>query len=150
MPHPLTIPVVTLWQPWACLVEIGAKPYETRHFTIPDRLLGKRVAIHAAARPCVTDLSLTAFDSVTNAFGRCGWNFWLPRGAVTCTAILAESIPAESVPPDCFGDYTPGRWAWRLEDVRQVRPHVPLKGRQQIGWNWTVPDEHYTVMKVAM
>lgn len=36
------IPVITLWQPWACLVEIGAKTFETRHFEIPDRLLGKR------------------------------------------------------------------------------------------------------------
>jgi hypothetical protein len=27
---PLTIPAVTLWQPWASLVASGAKPYETR------------------------------------------------------------------------------------------------------------------------
>jgi len=53
---PLTIPAVTLWQPWASLIASGAKPFETRAFPIPARLLGKRVAIHAAARACFTDL----------------------------------------------------------------------------------------------
>jgi hypothetical protein len=138
----LILPAVTLWQPWACLIEIGVKRYEARHFRIPWRLLGRRVAIHAAARRCSTDLDEDTLDAITEAFGRCGWNHWLPRGAVTCTAILAESLPAENVPADPFGDYSPFRWAWRLEDVRPVRPHIPAKGRQLIGWDWTVPDRY--------
>ena len=40
---------------------------------------------------------------------------------------------------DSFGDYTAGRWAWRLEDVQSVEPHIPAKGCQQIGWEWTAP-----------
>ena len=137
----MKIPVVTLWQPWACLVEIGAKPYETRHFPIPDRLLGKRVAIHAGARACVVDFDQETIDAISDAFGRCAWNHWLPRGCITCTAILAESIPVERVPHDLFGNYSEGRFAWRLEDVRPVTPHIPLKGRQQVGWDWAVPEE---------
>lgn len=135
-----TIPAITLWQPWACLVEIGAKPFETRAFEIPKRLLGKRVAIHAAARKCFMDFDQNTVDEITEAFGQCGWNFSLPRGAIVATAILAETIPVERVTADPFGDYTPGRYAWRLEDVRPVQPHIPAKGRQQIGWNWTVPE----------
>jgi hypothetical protein len=134
-----TIPAVTLWQPYACLIEIGAKPYETREFRIPVRLLGKRVAIHAAARPCVTQLDADILDDITEAFGRCSWAHWLPRGAVVATAILAESIPADRVKPDSFGYYKPGRWAWRLEDVRPIIPHIPAKGQRQIGWPWEVP-----------
>lgn len=134
------IPALTLWQPWACLVEIGAKPYDTRGFPIPRRLLGRRVAIHAAARPVFTDLTQGVLDDIEEAFGRCGWNFWLPRGVIVATAVLAESIPVEKVKADSFGDYTPGRWAWRLEDVRPVDSHIPAKGRQQIGWDWTVPE----------
>lgn len=135
-----TIPAVTLWQPWACLVEVGAKPYETRHFKIPARLLGKRVAIHAASRPCFVDFDQDTIDAIEDAFGRCSWNHWLPRGCITCTTVLAESIPVERVAHDTFGDYSPGRWAWRLEDVRPVVPHVAAKGRQQIGWAWAVPE----------
>ena len=135
-----TMPALTLWQPWACLVEIGAKPFETRAFPIPRRLIGKRVAIHAAARPCFVDFDQETIDAITDAFGRCAWNHWLPRGVVVATAILAESIPAGRVPVDPFGDYSPGRWAWRLEDVQSVDPHIPAKGRQQIGWDWIMPD----------
>jgi hypothetical protein len=135
-----TMPAVTLWQPYACLVEIGAKPYETRAFPIPARLLGKRVAIHAAARACVVDLPQEVIDDITDAFGMCGWNYSLPRGCVVATAILAESIPADKVIPDSFGDYTKGRWAWRMESVQPVDPHIPAKGRQMIGWAWEPPE----------
>ena len=133
------MPAVSLWQPWASLVAIGAKPFETRSFPIPRRLLGKRVAIHAAARPCFVDFDQDTIDAITDAFGQCGWNYSLPRGVIVATAILAESIPVERVPHDMFGDYSAGRWAWWLEDRRPVRPHIPAKGRQQIGWEWDVP-----------
>jgi hypothetical protein len=135
----IVLPSVTLWQPYACLIEIRAKPYETRAFPIPQRLAGRRVAIHAAARPCFVDLDEDVLADISDAFGRCGWSYFLPRGVIVATAILAESIPAEKVKADSFGDYTAGRWAWRLEDVRSVDPHIPAKGRQQIGWEWTAP-----------
>ncbi|HEV2070419.1 MAG TPA: hypothetical protein VGR26_11540 [Acidimicrobiales bacterium] len=37
-----------------------------------------------------------------------------------------------------YGDFTPGRFAWLLEDVRPVDPPVPCRGRQGL---WTVPDD---------
>lgn len=135
----MSIPVLTLHQPWACLVEVGAKPFETRHFPIPDRLLGKRVMIHAAARPCATDFDQETVDAITEAFGQCGWNYSLPRGVIVASAVLAESLPAESVEADPFGNYAIGRFAWVLKDVRPVLPHLPAKGRQQIGWAWEPP-----------
>jgi hypothetical protein len=42
---------ITLWQPWASLVAIGAKPYEFRSWRPPSWVIGERVGIHAAARP---------------------------------------------------------------------------------------------------
>lgn len=33
-----------------------------------------------------------------------------------------------------YGDYTPGRWAWLLEDVEQIEP-IPASGRLGI-WEW--------------
>lgn len=134
------LPALTLWQPWACLIEIRAKRFETRSFPIPNRLLGKRVAIHAAARKMrLSDIDGETADAIGEAFGFCGWNYSLPRGVIVATAILAESIPAENVERDHFGDYSPGRWAWRLEDVHPVNPHIPAKGRQQIGWPCMLP-----------
>lgn len=42
---------LTIWQPWATLIMIGAKPYEFRSWKPPRRLIGERLAIHAGARP---------------------------------------------------------------------------------------------------
>lgn len=141
MSEPLIIPAITLWQPYACLIEIGAKPYETRSKPPPKRLIGKRIAIHAAVRKMRhDDFDQETYEAIGDAFGNCHWFHSLPLGVVVCTAFLAEALPAETVPYDVFGYYARGRWAWRLEDVKPVSPHVPAKGMQQWGWPWTVPD----------
>lgn len=41
---------LTIWQPWASLILIGAKPYEFRSWQPPRYVVGKRLAIHAGAR----------------------------------------------------------------------------------------------------
>jgi hypothetical protein len=42
---------LTVWQPWATLIAIGAKPYEFRSWKPPGWMIGKPLAIHAGARP---------------------------------------------------------------------------------------------------
>ncbi len=42
---------LTVWQPWASLIAIGAKPYEFRGWKPPRAIIGQRIAIHAGARP---------------------------------------------------------------------------------------------------
>lgn len=37
---------------------------------------------------------------------------------------------------ELFGDYSPGRWAWKLENIRAIKP-LPAQGRQRL---WDVPD----------
>lgn len=34
-----------------------------------------------------------------------------------------------------FGDYAPGRYAWKLEDVHSLAEPIPAKGYQRL-WNW--------------
>lgn len=136
----LILPAITLWQPWACLIEIGAKPYETRSKPPPQRLIGQRIAIHAALRkPRVSDVDDVTFDAMCDAFGRCNWNHSMPLGVIVCTAILTSAHRVEDVPHDEFGDYSPGRFAWKLEDVFPITPHIPAKGQQLWGWPWHVP-----------
>jgi hypothetical protein len=136
----LVIPVMTLWQPWACLIELGFKPYETRGKQPPKRLMGQRIGIHAAMRkPRHSDVTDEEYEAISDCFGFCNYPEMLPRGVVVCTAILSDAKPAEQVPHDLFGDYRPGRWAWKLDDVRPIEPHVPAKGKQTWGWTWTVP-----------
>jgi hypothetical protein len=45
---------LTIWQPWATLIMIGAKPYEFRRWDFRERsrsLVGQRIVIHAGSRP---------------------------------------------------------------------------------------------------
>lgn len=140
MTQPLTMPAITLWQPWACLIERGHKIYETRSKPPPKRLVGQRVAIHAAARkPRTKDVTDEEYEAIAECFGYCNYPEMLPLGVIVCTAIIAGAMPAQSVPRDLFGDYTPGRWAWLLKDVRPIEPHIPAKGMQTWGWPWSVP-----------
>jgi len=44
----------------------------------------------------------------------------------------AEIDASDQLP---FGDFTQGRWAWLLDDVKPVDPPVPARGRQGL-WNW--------------
>ena len=34
-----------------------------------------------------------------------------------------------------YGDFTPGRWAWLLDDVETLTEPIPAKGRQRL-WTW--------------
>lgn len=38
-----------------------------------------------------------------------------------------------------YGDYSPGRFAWLLADIKPLPEPIPAKGKQGL-WNWT-PDE---------
>ena len=134
---------MTLTQPWATLVAIGAKKIETRSW--PTRYRGP-LAIHAA-----------------KAFPSEAWHFcfdWdclgpfykngikgpeeLPRGAVLAVCRLVDCIPTSDVigriyktAEERLGDYSPGRWAWLLEDVRRLDAPVPAKGRLGL---WDIND----------
>lgn len=163
----MMMPAITLHQPYASLIAVGAKRFETRSFPPPRKHIGQRIAIHAAQRPIQLawrDLGDKTKAAIVNAFqgtGVYGDLGKIPHGAVVCTAVvsgayeygepstayggkpcwtvrsvIAGSIAINSnIPLDRFGDYSPGRWAWLLEDVRVLPEPLPAKGRQ--GW-WSV------------
>jgi activating signal cointegrator 1 len=89
------VPATTIWQPYASLIAIGAKRFETRAYPPPAKHLGKRIAIHAAARLCsrvmdgldghVSQDICAAFEGADIDTGDLDL---LPRGAVVCTAVL--------------------------------------------------------------
>ena len=161
--------VLTLTQPWATLVAIGAKHIETRSW--PTKYRGP-LAIHAAQglgpvggmRGFVELIGAPLFQRSLAPDAK-GGGFWetvkdraavLPRGAIlavceleTCiptlwltatgrTTVSTRSGPAEYVLTDqerAFGDYTPGRYAWLLSNVRALPEPIPAKGALGL-WNW--------------
>ena len=128
---------LTLWQPWATLIVMGQKRFETRSWK-RDNLIGERIAIHAAMRP-TKDLPRALVQELV-AFGLDPLD--LPLGAVLGTAVVIDFHQTEVIAPSltrreiAFGDYAAGRWAWRFDDVELLPKPEPARGRQGV-WNWT-------------
>lgn len=158
---------ITLWQPYASLVAIGAKPHETRSWATSYR---GQIAIHAGMKPA-HELDGMTSEAICIAFG---WPYdpygeemstaarikALPHGAVVATATLTEcwqvvrhtptavilrqsnGVGEDKISIDApylmFGDYRVGRYIWALTDIRELPVPVPAKGKQGL-WNWEVP-----------
>ena len=118
---------ITLYQPWATWVADGQKRYETRSWSTPYR---GQIAIHAGKS--------REFTGKATAY---------PLGAVVAVAMLEGVIPTETavrygrrreITEDELrrGDWTPGRYAWRLTNVTKLTSPVAAKGQRKL---WT-PD----------
>lgn len=134
-----TIKALSLWQPWASLMADGLKIDETRHWSTDYR---GPLAIHAAK---TTDLAGAPDALCQAAFGPF-WSQELPRGAVVAIGELASCRRAETVAGQltranlAAGNFTYGRFAWRVERIRALRRPIPLVGRQGL-FNWIAPDD---------
>lgn len=128
---PNLIRALSLWQPWATLIAIGLKPYETRGW--PTVYRGE-LAIHAAkTKECLHLLDESPFRE---AFNRAGLSVArVPLGALVCTCTLANCYAADNVEPDPWGDYSPGRFAFHLIEIKPLPKPIPCKGQQGF---WTV------------
>lgn len=127
---------ITIWQPWATLVAIGAKKIETRGWA--TRYRGP-LAIHAAKKKDLENLLPGLRPSIETALVEAGYRKFadLPYGAVVAVGDLVVVTAIESPPPQpeaSFGDYSAGRWAWHLGNVRMLDRPVPMRGKQGL-WN---------------
>ena len=141
---------ITLWQPWASLVAIGAKRFETRSWATTYR---GPLAIHAAKKPMssilpmiatlerkVMELSFVFSPGVFHGFDS------LPLGCIVATCELADCLPVEDVYHELydmrneehFGDFSAGRFAWRLNGVVLLDKPIPARGAQRL-WEWEKP-----------
>lgn len=63
----------------------------------------------------------------------------VPLGAIVATCRLADCVPTEEVKDRGaqrpYGDFTPGRWAWLLDDIIPLDPPEPARGARGL-WEW--------------
>jgi hypothetical protein len=151
---------LSLTQPWAQLVSVEAKRIETRSWRTPFR---GWLAIHAAKGFPWDAKRLSRQEPFRSALAshyfRVPADF--PLGAIVAVARLIDCIPTDEVRPHlraeengygrdqtigyylvprreyAFGDYSVGRWAWLLADVRKVDPPIPCRGALGL---WRLPD----------
>lgn len=131
---------LSLTQPWATLVAIGAKQFETRSWRTGYR---GALAIHAAKgfpKDCAT---LCYREPFRSALLRAGFNnpTELPLGKVIAVAMLKDCVstnyfkPAQHTDEFDFGDYSRDRFAWQLDSVTRIKP-FDAKGALGI---WKLP-----------
>lgn len=142
----------SLWQPWATLIAIGAKSIETRGWYTPYR---GPLAIHAAKKRDRDSLLLCMEEPFRSFLVDAGIQKIgdLPFGAIVAVVDLVDCIEIIDTgcllvyklanderiyePEHSFGDYTPGRFAWKLANLRRLEHPIPCIGRQQI---FNIPD----------
>jgi hypothetical protein len=152
---------LTVWQPWASLIAIGAKPYEFRGWRFPSRMIGERIGIHAGARSL-------RFDEVEDLLRRLknpeqAWSTALrpdltipaleallvpPTRAVLshmlCTAVLGVPKRGWEIVPEFGGVVNDSdreehsNFAWPLLDIEPLVPPIAMIGAQGF-WNWGGP-----------
>jgi hypothetical protein len=150
---------ITVWQPWASLIIVGAKPYEFRSWPPPASLLGKRIVIHAAARK-IDRREVQQLVRLLEAGGRYAartclhadkalpllraamGGMDLPLSSGLGTAIVGcprngIEIAAEFGVPrvnDSDRDQH-ANWGWPMQAVEPFEQPFPMKGAQGL-WNW--------------
>jgi hypothetical protein len=146
---------LTVYQPWASLIMIGAKPYEFRRWDYRERdrgLEGQRIVIHAGARPIRpaevedivermtnrisslrAEIAMPMLDRVRAAY-RC--QGVLPLAAGLGTAILGRPKSVTSLFSPADSDRIDHHmWAWPLSDFIAFDAPEPMRGMQGF-WTW--------------
>ena len=160
---------ISLWNPFAWLIAHGHKKVETRSWMPPRFMLRPdvRFAIHAAKkwdgtlasicqnqpffRDCLARFGLATLKKTGPAVlgnGRllatCRIAQVVPTAHVGC---LDESVSTGPYPTDlrisrqerAFGDYSVGRYAWVLEDIRPIKTTPEAVGAQgffEVHWEY--------------
>jgi hypothetical protein len=135
---------ITIHQPWATLLVSAEKLYETRSWQTSHRGL---LAIHAA-RKFTEDLrTIIGMDPFYAALARHGITkpIHLPKGAIIGFVELVECLPTEQLELEIaktqeatFGDFRPGRWAWKTANPRILAEPVPFQGKLGL---FDIPDD---------
>lgn len=137
---------LTIRQPYASLIALGEKQYETRDWKTAYR---GPLAIHAGAHVPKRDDFWMCQSNVWRVLDQHGLSSdvkKLPRSAVLCIVRLEDCIPAEVLTAQgllnwsewLFGDYTDGRYGWKLSMVEVFAEPIPASGKLGL-WEWLRP-----------
>lgn len=150
---------ISLLQPWATLVILGAKKFETRGWQINSKWLPSELYIHASFRPPVNFHSLLKKEP----FKKFDQFFLKDEGIVCPTGAIIGRVTVKRIMTTsdwefehsfhstgerklnrkwemekAFGDYGPNRYAWQLDDVIRLPEPVRCGGALS---RWRIPDD---------
>lgn len=137
--------LLSLWEPWATLMAVGAKQIETRSWATSYR---GWLAIHASKgglsqRDLWDTMAEPAFMAALGIKAMPPKKIAKPKfpfGCIVAVVRLVDCCPTKDVfskYPELnnteevgFGDFTEGRWAWVTKDVFRLPEPIPFKAKQ--------------------
>jgi hypothetical protein len=156
----MRIKIITIWQPWASLLVENKKHIETRSWATSYR---GPIGIHAAKKCPLDGLFIMCKETRTLVFKALGflgdtvnWQQEFPSGVILGYANLtdckliteefAELIKTMTPNEYAFGDFTPGRYAWVMDNPIKLKHPLQAKGMQRL-WEHEVPEEEEQSLK---
>jgi len=142
----LILKAITIKQPWASLITLGEKQFETRSWQTKHRGL---LAIHAGKSVDKESCENPWIKGVLREHGITSYKD-LPTGVVLATVELVDCYKVEATVgyasvlskgktvnglEVAFGDYTEGRYAWELGNLQVLPQPVAVKGQLSL-WEW--------------
>jgi hypothetical protein len=149
------VKALTVRQPYASLLAIGAKRVETRSWASRGLAAGEWLAIHAAREWYPSGQEMARAEPFASALEHARASGFLattdagelPRSCILALARFACAIPGDrpeaaalSADERAFGIYGPGRWGWVFDAVRPLREPIPASGALGL-WEWEAPPE---------
>lgn len=137
---------ITIKQPWATLIALGEKKFETRSWATKYR---GELAIHASKKIDIDACQQPAIAATLNKHGIVLTND-LPVGKIIATCNLVDCYQVETDEllwadftngktvngfEYLFGDYTEGRYAWELSNIKMLEKPIAAKGQLSL-WEW--------------
>jgi phage N-6-adenine-methyltransferase len=124
------VKAISLWQPWASLIPLGLKHYETRSWKTSYR--GKLLICSTAANSKQHKQYLKICDELELP----PWENFLHGKAIAlceltdCIPMTAVFIARQSQTEILCGDWQVGRYAWKLENIQPIAEPFVVKGKQ--------------------
>lgn len=139
--------VITIIQPWATLIAIGEKRFETRSWKTNYR---GDLAIHAGKKVdkkiCREEPFLTVLQNHGYSADSLPSGLIIAKGRLAnCYEVIHSNGEFAVLDGDqviisgneyLFGDYSEGRFAWELDHVELLKEPIPAKGQLGI-WEYS-------------
>jgi hypothetical protein len=128
---------LSLYEPWATLIALGEKRFETRSW---------RTNYRGPLLICASKMSPIVPPQLIPILNRIGLtvNQWNPGRAVALVDLVdviqmkeGQILMTETKDELRLGDFSVGRFAWKLEKVRRFKNPFPIRGRQGL---FEIPD----------
>lgn len=128
---------LTLWQPFATLVAIGAKTIETRSWAFPGPVPCE-LAIVAGGALMAEQEALCLQEPIRSLLLAAGYPHptALPLGEVVCLVRLVRCQPVHSLKVSrqekALGNFIPSHWGWVLDNLRPAPQLLPARGPEPL------------------